>query len=194
MPRRSANPACPRCLGRGAPCLCAEIEPVHARVEIVIVRHAAELRKQTGSARWAALALGCSVIDYAATETPFDGSGLPVEDAWLLFPGAQETLPPATPPRRLVVPDGTWQQARRMVGRVPELRRLPRLSLGLALPSPRLRRPREPEGRSTLEAIADALALCGELGASAQLHALNAAVLARQVRLRGTTGRGQAPG
>lgn len=150
-----------------------------------MVRHAAERNKQTNSARWAALALGCSVIDYAATEAPFDEAVLPADGAWLLFPAAEPTPPPAAPPRRLIVVDGTWQQARRMVLRLPRLRALPRLCLPPPPPGPRLRKPFDPQGMSTLEAIAGALELCGEPGPAAQLRGVHQAVLERAERTRG---------
>ena len=185
MPSRSTHPRCDRCLQRGDPCLCAEIVPVRARVEIVILRHAAEALKQSGTARWAALALDCSVIDYAASEAPFDEGVLPLEDAWVLFPSGEPSAPPSPPPRRLLVPDGTWQQARRMVQRLPRVRVLPKLVLGAAPEGPRLRQPHLAEGRSTLEAIAAALALCGESGPAEQLRGLHQAVLRRTEKNRG---------
>lgn len=183
-PRHSLDPRCPRCLFRGEPCLCPEVPAVAARLEIVIVRHAAEIKKQSNSARWAALALECPVIDYAATSAPFDGAALDLRDAWLLFPSGDATPAPRHPPRRLFVPDGTWQQARRIVGRVPQLRALPRLCIGAAPEERRLRRA-PGNGMSTLEAIAAALELCGEPVPSAQLRALHRAVMARVERARG---------
>ena len=158
---------------------------VRPRLEIVILRHALEANKQTGSARWAALALGCRVVDYAATAAPFDPASLPLEGAWLLFPGGEPTPPPAAPPPRLIVPDGTWQQARRFAHRVPALRGLPKLVLGAAPAGPRLRQPHAPEGWSTLEAIAAALALCGEPVPAALLRGLHQAVIRRSERMRG---------
>lgn len=169
---------------RGDPCLCSEVPAVHATLEIVIIRHAAEIKKQSNSARWAALALGCPVLDYAATSAPFDGGALDLRGAWLLFPGGDATPPPAVPPRRLFVPDGTWQQAKRIAARVPELRGLPKLCLGEAPPERRLRRAPH-NGMSTLEAIAASLALCGEPLPAEQLRGLHRAVMARVERARG---------
>jgi DTW domain-containing protein len=184
-PQRSQHAGCPRCFARGSPCLCPEIPEVAARLEVLVLRHAAESFKQTNSARWAALALGCTVIDYAATAAPFDASTLALDGAWLLFPDGEPSPAPEVPPRRLIVPDGTWAQARRMVQRLPELRTLPRLRLGPPAEVPRLRRPHHPSGMSTLEAIAAALELCGEPGPSAQLFGIHAAVMARSERMRG---------
>ncbi len=183
-PRHSTDPRCPRCAFRGDPCLCQEIPRVKANLEIVIVRHAAEIKKQSNSARWAALALDCTILDYAASSAPFDGAALDLRDAWLLFPGGDATPAPAPPPRRLMVPDGTWQQARRIAARVPELRRLPHLCLGAAPSGPRLRRAPS-SWMSTLEAIAAALELCGEPLPAEQLRGLHRAVMSRVERARG---------
>jgi DTW domain-containing protein YfiP len=79
---------------------------------------------------------------------------------------ASPASPPSSPaaiagPIHLIVLDGSWPQARRMILRVPGLRALPRL----ALPPPaspdrqRLRRPRRTMEMSTLEAVAAAIAL-----------------------------------
>lgn len=183
-PRHSKDLRCPRCAFRGDPCLCPDIPRVEARLGIAIVRHAAEIKKQSNSARWAALALGCPITDYAATSAPFDGAALDVRDAWLLFPSGDATEAPHPPPRRLIVPDGTWQQARRIAARVPELQRLPRLSLSAAPGGRRLRRA-PANGMSTLEAIAAALELCGEPGPAGQLRGLHRAVMARVESARG---------
>lgn len=156
---------------------------MQAKLGISIVRHAAEIRKQSNSARWAALALDCPIIDYAATSAPFDGGALDLRDAWLLFPGGEETKAPAHPPRRLIVPDGTWQQARRIVARVPQLIGMPRLTLPAAA-GRRLRRA-PGNGMSTLEAIAAALELCNEPGPAQELRALHAAVMERVEQARG---------
>jgi DTW domain-containing protein len=185
MPGRSKNPRCERCLQRGQPCLCPDIRPVQSRLEVVILRHSAEAQKQTGTARWAALALGCQMIDYAVGSVPFDERVLPLEEAWVLFPSGEPTPPPARPPRRLIVPDGTWQQARRMMLRVPKLLALPKLVLGEVRSGPRLRKPHLPEGMSTLEAIAGAFDLCGEPEPGAALRDLYQRALDRQERFKG---------
>jgi len=185
MVSRSTQPRCERCLQRGEPCLCAEIFPVRTTLEVVILRHALEAQKQTGSARWAAQALGCKLIDYAVDAAPFDEALLDTDGAWVLFPNGDLTAPPAVPPKRLFVPDGTWQQARKMVARLGKLRALPKLVLGEAPAGPRLRQPHLAEGQSTLEAIAAALAVCGEPGPASELQALHARVIARSERLRG---------
>jgi DTW domain-containing protein YfiP len=83
----------------------------------------------------------------------------------ILFPGegAQELSPEAanTPGGlTLVVPDGTWRRASRMVRRDPYLRTLPRYTLPIGDPSVyTLRRATHTAGLSTLEAFAHAVGI-----------------------------------
>jgi DTW domain-containing protein len=115
--------------------------------------------KPSNTARLAALALpSCEIVDHGAVGRPVALDDLREPGTWLLFPGAGAR--PEGAPRRLVVLDGSWTQARRMVQRLPLLRALPRLSL----PAPssaveRMRRPPDESGMATLEAIARALEL-----------------------------------
>ncbi|MCK6549848.1 DTW domain-containing protein [Myxococcota bacterium] len=113
-----------------------------------------------------------------------DGAGV-----WLLFPSArEEPLPPGPLPSRLVVPDGSWRQARRIIQRVPRLGRLPRMSLPPLPERLRLRRPPLEEGMSTLEAIARALAALEGEDRAEPLEALYALVVERHYRHRRRSG------
>jgi len=88
---------------------------------------------------------------------------------------------------------GLWQVAihvteRRSDGAVPVIvagESLQRRARYAAAPAPRLRRSLDARGVTTLEAIAEALELCGEPGPAAQLREVHAAVLRRSERLRG---------
>ena len=195
MPRRTRVPdlaqRCPRCLFRPEVCLCPEIPRLRTRTEVLLLRHASERTRSTNTARWAALALGCEVLDHGAPGAALDLSRLEEPGTWVLFPGGAPA-PGTPPPRRLVVLDGSWSQARRMIQRIPALRALPRLALDerpaapLAADGlPRLRRPPHEAGMSTIEAMARALARLGEQEAAAGLDALHAAALQRAWGLRG---------
>jgi DTW domain-containing protein YfiP len=157
-------------------------------VEIVFLRHASERDRLTNTGHWAALALaGSAVVEQGTPGIPVDGSALAAAGTWVLFPSPHAPSPAVPPPTRLVVPDGTWPQARRMLQRIPELRALPRLPLPAAGPAHRLRRPAA-GGMSTLEALAAALRALGEAEAAARLDALLAAGVALATRLRGGAG------
>jgi len=60
----------------------------------------------------------------------------------------------------LIVPDGTWRKARKIVRANPVLSTLPRFSLPSGAPSEyRIRKTREPAAVSTIEAIARSLSI-----------------------------------
>jgi DTW domain-containing protein YfiP len=190
--RRSRVPdlskRCPRCLFLPDWCLCPAIPRIAARTRFVVMRHASERTRSTNTVRWAALALGCEVLDYGAPGAPLGELGLDAPGTWVLFPSPAPAPAMAEPPRRVVVLDGSWSQARRMIQRVPALQRLPRLALPAAPAAeglPRLRRPTVEHGMSTIEAMARALALLGEPDAAAQLDAVHAEALGRAWSLRG---------
>ena len=78
----------------------------------------------------------------------------------LLFPGGRERQPlPSAPPLHLIVPDGTWSQARRIERNWFAPHALPRLELDPALPSVyALRRARSPDrpAQASRDAAGDA--------------------------------------
>ncbi len=176
---------CPRCLFRPEDCLCAEIPSIASPVEFLVLRHASEIRRSTNSGRWAAAALGAPIVDYGAPGTRLDEEALRAPGTWVLFPSSRPAPAGGPRPRRLVVLDASWSQARRMLQRVPALRELPRLSLPAPPPRERLRAPTVAGGMSTLEAMARALELLGAAEAAARLDAVMAGAVARQRRLRG---------
>jgi DTW domain-containing protein YfiP len=177
---------CAGCAFPAALCLCDRIPRLEIPTRFVVLRHASEIPRLTSTARWAAAALaGARIVDYALPGPPLDDASLAGDGTWVLFPSARPTPPGSVAPRRIVVPDGTWQQARRMMQRVPALRALPRLSLPPAAAAPRLRRPPIAGGMSTLEAIAAALRFLGHLDEAERLLDLHAEAVERVSRLRG---------
>lgn len=177
---------CERCLFPVELCLCPEIPWLEPPCRFVVVRHVSERPKLSNTARWAALALGAKVLDHGQPWQPIDPSSLAGPGAVVLFPSPHPLPPPAEPPSLVVVPDGTWAQARRMMQRIPALRALPRLALPGPPPGERLRRPPSAEGMSTLEACAGALRILGRPEDAEKLLRLHAAGVERVLRLRGT--------
>lgn len=164
---------CQRCLMMSAYCVCAAIgEAVPSLPRILIVRHHWEALKSTGTARMAGLALeNARILDMAAENPePIRQELRALQNAWLLFPGRDSEARLASPPETLVVLDGTWRQTRKMLRRLPELSRLPRLSLETEAPErDRLRDSPGASARSTLESIADALGVLGSSALSERL-------------------------
>ncbi|MBL8951707.1 MAG: DTW domain-containing protein [Myxococcaceae bacterium] len=180
---------CPKCWIRTEHCICAEVPRVETRTEVVVVRHEREGWKSTGTARVAMLALSnARLVDYSDDGAACDAAlkGL-AEGAAVLFPETGvEPQPLAAPPKRLIVLDGTWRQTRRMMKRLPSLAGVPRLVLPEKAAAPlRLRESDDPLGRSTLEAIADALEVVEGEAASRPLQALHDLFVERVFRARG---------
>ena len=156
---------CPRCWLLPRLCVCGDETPADIGVEIVVVRHFHEARKSSNSARLLPLMLGqCRIIDYGDPRAPADLSSLDDEGTWLLFPPDHGEAPEAQalpPMRRLVVPDGTWGQVRRMVRRIDVLSRLPRFALAERPDVARVLSPHEAWAMSTAEAVAQTVLQLG---------------------------------
>ena len=152
---------CRRCYVHLAWCFCAEVPRLETRTRILLVRHVLESLKTTNTGRTALLALpNAQLLDYGGPQ-PLDEAPLRAPDTWLLYPGGEPTdLTGRSAPTNLVVLDGSWSQARRIMRHVPALFSMPRL----VLPAPKeplqkLREPPFPGALSTLESIAEALAV-----------------------------------
>ena len=176
---------CPRCLLLLEICVCSVLPRVEARTEIVLIRHITEQRLTSNTGRFAALALPKSrILAYGGGE-PFDATPLLAPGSALLYcSGPARPLPFV--PACLIVLDGSFRQARRMYKRVPELRSLPEFSLPAPRVTPtRLRQPTQPEGMSTIEAIAAALSALEGPELAAPLWSLHAELVSRADRMRG---------
>jgi DTW domain-containing protein YfiP len=170
-------------------CVCAVLPRVEPRTGIVVVRHAREALKSTGTVRVAALALPrARILEYGEDGEPARTqlAGLLTPGTHLLFP-AEPTVPwEGAKVDALVLLDGTWRQARRMFHRLHVLQALPRLALPPKAEAVlRLRDSVTEGGRSTLEALADALALLEGDDVAAPLHRLHADFVERVFRARG---------
>ena len=151
------------------------------------MRHPLEAWRASGTARIAELALQrCRVVSAAPPYESVDRSLAGIGDAWLLFPGGPDPDRLGTPPRRLVVLDGTWREVRRLLRKLPSLWKLPRLALPPKAEAPlRLRHSPLEDRRSTLEAIADALALLEGEQTAAPLAELHARFVEHSLKARG---------
>ena len=177
---RSSTPAdlagrCKHCWVQERFCFCADVPRVETRTRFLVVRHGRETWKTSNTARIALLALTRGrLLPYSVPGEPFDAAALEAPNTWLLYPGASGPPADVPPPEQVVVIDGSWSQARRMVHRLPQLRGLPRLSLPPPVPGTRrLRQPPHADGMSTLEAIAEAVALLEGEEKAAPLRALH---------------------
>jgi DTW domain-containing protein YfiP len=181
---RDLSRHCARCLLNHAICLCAALPRVESRTEVVLIRHVSERWLTSNTGRFAALALGrARVLEYGRGE-PFDESKIELDGAALLVHTGARSLD--FTPRRLIVLDGSFRQASRMYKRISALRALPELGLPPPASTPhRLRKPTHPEGMSTLEAVATALAQLEGAAVGEPLFELYAELVRRTDALRG---------
>ncbi|QNR43351.1 tRNA-uridine aminocarboxypropyltransferase [Pseudomonas syringae] len=154
---------CERCLRPATHCLCALIPQLDSRTRVLILQHPDEVGHALNTARLAALGLvNAQLLVGEVFEDLQQILNPPGYQPRLLFPGeAAQTLTPYAQdslPMLLVVPDGTWRKARKLLHLNPLLAELPRVTPGdVPVSRYRLRKAPGPEALSTLEAIVHTL-------------------------------------
>lgn len=172
---------CPACLMHETLCLCEALPRLSTETRVEVWQHALELERPTNTGRLLALILpSCRLRPFggprgAPPEVELD----PERRTYLLFPAPDAVVLTAElahqdpRPLTLVVPDGTWTQAKRGVrtlqAGLPALRLPDGRPTQFALRSPR----RDLDRLSTLEAVARALGII-------EGHPVEAALLAAQ--------------
>lgn len=169
MGQRLKKERCSHCRMLPEVCFCDEIPRIDIATRVVLVAHKREVRKPTNTGRLAMLALNdCELHVRGHRDQPVDLSGVlvPGRRTWLLFPSkdavvlSRRLVESDVRPITLLVPDGTWGQARRAVRREPVLAGAPTVTLAANRPSRyRLRREVLPGGLATAEAISRALGI-----------------------------------
>ncbi|MBC3208450.1 DTW domain-containing protein [Pseudomonas sp. SWRI111] len=158
-----SRPQCPRCLRPQTHCLCELIPRLDSRTRVLLLQHPSEVNHALNTARLAALGLtNAELIVGEVFEDLPTLLNRPGYQARLLFPAddAQplQTYAPGDEPLLLVVPDGTWRKARKLLHLNPLLSALPRVALAEGGVSRyRLRKAPGPGALSTVEAIVQAL-------------------------------------
>jgi DTW domain-containing protein YfiP len=158
------RPTCRRCLRPETFCVCAGLGPIPSRTRVVLLQHPREARLAICSAWLTRVALenvelhrGVRFGDHPRVREVAAAPGTA-----LLYPGAGATPADALafdPPVHLLVVDGTWLQAEKMLQENPAIATLPQITLAPGHESGYGELRREPaEGYlSTLEAVAHAL-------------------------------------
>lgn len=158
-----SRPACAQCLRPLTCCLCSLIPRLDSRTRLLILQHPSETRHALNTARLAALGLIQARLEIGEV---FDSLAqwldVPGYRPCVLFPDEQAiTLAPyavTDQPWLLVVPDGTWRKARKLMHMNPLLQTLPKVTLAAPAPSRyRLRKAPMTGALSTIEAIAQSL-------------------------------------
>jgi DTW domain-containing protein len=155
---------CERCWRPRSVCFCGDIVPIATKTRVLILQHPRERDVGIGTALLARLGLASADLrtDVDFSGDPVVSGALAAGNAYVLFPGknAIDVASARFPtPITLVVLDGTWWQAQKLLKANPTLAKLPRLALTPAGPSVYGRIRREPADHcvATLEAIAHVL-------------------------------------
>jgi len=190
--RGQRSERCPNCNLPMQWCFCSNIETEDVPTRIILLRHPKEKFRSSGTGFLPGLCLKkFQIVEPEELELQLKGLEGPVA---LLFPPDGDSdgrLPEYSPNRMdglktLIVPDGSWSEARRMVRRSPELRQLPRVSppmgdrwLATPLRQDKWNRP------CTAEAIGHWLINEGCLGAANQLRQVLVQFVEAHWRARG---------
>jgi DTW domain-containing protein YfiP len=158
---------CFRCMRPASVCYCGAVPRIVAKTPVVLLQHPRERFMPIGTARMASLCLDGSalVVGTELDRHPVvraaldDRSRTPI----LLWPGPTSrdlaTHPPEGP-TTLVVVDGTWSLAKKLVRLNPRIAALPQYSLVPSRPSEyRIRAEPAAECVSTIEAVIEALSI-----------------------------------
>ena len=158
------RPTCKRCLRPIAFCVCAELPVIASRTRVVLLQHPREARLAICSAWLTRIALENAELHrgFRFGDHPRVRELVASPGTALLYPGDGATPVSAcveTPPRVLVVIDGTWVQSGKMLAANPRIAALPRVSVRPEWASGYLDLRREPAPHclSTIEAVACAL-------------------------------------
>jgi DTW domain-containing protein len=206
---------CYRCFRPESACVCKLVAPLPSKVRVLILQHPRERDKAIGTALLASLCLqgaelfvGTSVAKIPALARaiaepgvallyPDQGASprrlLPTEHAAADSSSARDEVTQSLPRedvRTLLVVDGTWWQAKKLIKLNPELLRLPRFAVAPPAPSEyRIRKEPAEHCLSTLEALMYALdALHTSAGAFEALLTPFRAMVEHQIQSEQTRG------
>lgn len=153
--RKCNNGRCLVCLMREKYCICDHTPTVSTDLDVLIFRHCKENNKPSNTARLVALSVPrCTIVEYGGRGGLDLSHLMKAKRPVLLFP-SDSAQPLPYVPQTLVVVDGSWRQARKLVNKLP---RLPRIHVRpINATTARLRRAPTPDAMSTIEAVARAV-------------------------------------
>ncbi len=191
----NARDRCSVCDASRTLCMCAVLPRLELRTKISLVIHHRELARSSNTGLLALRALvNCELRIRGESREPLDLSDLlsPQYRTLLFYPCADavdlhlQLVDQDPRPIQLIVPDGTWRQARKIHVRHPELKDIPRVKIGTPNQVTfQLRAQSRPEGMATLQAIACALGIIEGEPVAAPLLKLYRARLHRTLSARG---------
>ena len=163
------NGCCEACGASPTACLCDAVPRIELKTKICLVIHHRELSRRSNTGLLAIRALVNSEVRVRGERR----EALDLKDlltgqyrSFLFYPSAnaveldQALVMQEARPIQLLVPDGTWRQARKIHSRHPELMDLPRVKISTPNNSIfQLRAQSKPERMATLQAIAHGLGI-----------------------------------
>ena len=186
---------CPVCDATRTLCMCAVLPRLDLRTKVSLVIHHRELSRSSNTGLLALRALVNSEVRIRGEgREALDLSDLlsPRYRTFLFYPSAdsadldRQLVCHDPRPIQLIVPDGTWRQARKIHSRHQELKDIPRVKISTPNDSTfQLRAQSRPEGMATLQAIAAALRLIEGDAVGDQLMQFYRARVARTLNARG---------
>ncbi|MEW5741747.1 MAG: tRNA-uridine aminocarboxypropyltransferase [Myxococcota bacterium] len=153
---------CLRCRRPRSVCWCHALTPVESKTRVVFIQHPREARVPVSTCRMAHLSLPNSELHVGlkAEGSPRLQEICAQPGTAVLFPSetATDVDAIASPPAHLVVVDGTWSNAKKVVEKCPVLSRLPRLRFQPERPGNyRIRKEPAEHCLATIEAVAHVL-------------------------------------
>jgi DTW domain-containing protein len=186
---------CEICGASATACLCDVVPRIQLRTKVCLIIHHRELSRSSNTGLLAIRALANSEVRVRGEQRePLDLKDLLTGQyrSFLFYPSAdaieldQGLVMQEEAPIQLLVPDGTWRQARKIHSRQPELRDLPRVKISAPNHSTfQLRAQSKPERMATLQAIAHGLGIIEGDKVQAQLMELYRAKIERTLKGRG---------
>lgn len=160
----SLRPRCEACQRPTERCLCPLIPHLPHRCPVLVLQHTSESRHALNTARLAVLGLQQAQLWVGESFSQLNAYLAAFRHPVLLFPGpeaqtVEQWRAAQREPDLLIVPDGTWRKARKILYANPCLQELPRLQLNVAEASRyRVRKAPDAQSLASIEAIAQVLA------------------------------------
>ncbi len=150
---------CLRCRRPKTVCWCSAVTQVPSQTHVVFIQHPREAKVPISTCRMAHLSLPNSElhVGLSAVGNPSLEALCAEEGVAVLFPSesAVDVDALSSPPKKLVVVDGTWSNAKKVVEKCPLLSKLPRLKFFPEQPGNyRIRKEPEAHCLATIEATA----------------------------------------
>ena len=182
---------CPDCRMHLELCVCHLSPRLDLKTRVEVVIHYADIRKMSNSGRLVKLALQKPVE--AAPDKKY-------ETDLVLFPGHgsvelnEKFLSPAAHPLRLLIPDGSWNQASSMVKREPLMKNAVKVHLPAGIQAKyRIRAQEDPFKLCTFEAVIRALGVIEGSRAEEKLDAFFRVWIYRSLYIKGRIAKADMP-